>query len=141
MLSLPKGLSTLQSLSVQPCWQGLPAETLSVPAEGGSEPALPRCSARRHQRSGQKHFLTSAAPLKQRGTPLPDGVCLKRQERRAAPPPAFVSSPSKGGLWGRARDAVPAGVWQIGLLQSVPLGPGAREWSILPGPYGRSREE
>lgn len=113
MLSLPKGLSTLQSLSVQPCWQGLPAERLSVPAEGGFEPAPPRCSAQRHQRGRQKHFLTRVAPPQQRGMLLPDGASLKSRERRADLAPGFGSSPSEGGLWGRAGDAVPAGVWQI----------------------------
>lgn len=97
MLSLPKGLSTLQSLSVQPCWQGLPVETLYVPAEGGFQPALLRCSAKQHQQSRQKHFLTSTAPLKQRGTLLPDGVCQKSQEQRPDLALGYVLPPARVG--------------------------------------------
>ena len=102
IVSLPKGLSTLQSLSVQPCWQGLLAEMLYVPAEGGFQPVLLCCSTERHQQSGRKHFLTSTASLKQQGTLLLAGVCLKSQEQGADLALGFISSPSKGGLWGRA---------------------------------------
>lgn len=101
MLSLPKGLSTLQSLSVQPCWQGLPAETLYVPAEGGFQPALLCCSAEQYQQSGRKHFLTSTAPRKQRGTILPAGVCLRSQEQGADLALGFVSSPARVGCGDR----------------------------------------
>jgi len=138
MLSLPKGLSTLQSLSVQPCWQGLPVEMLYVPAEGGFQPALLRCSAEWHQQSRWKHFLTSTAPLTQRDTLLPVGACLKSHEQRADLGLGFISSLGQGGLWGRAGDADPTSTWQISLLQTGPSGPAARAWSVLPGHHGRS---
>lgn len=92
-------------------------------------------------KTGESIFLTGMAPLKQWGTLLPDGVCLKSREQRADLAPGFISSRSEGGLWGRARDVVPAGVWQSRLLPSVPPGPGAHARSIVPGHYGRSQEE
>lgn len=122
MLSLPKGLSTPQSSSVQPCWKRLLVEMLHVPAEGGfSQPcyaAAPNSFSKADESVFSLAWLLGSSGVR---FCLIDFVCKARSRELTLLWASFLP-------WARVScedghgDAVPAGTWQIQILQRIPPG-------------------